>query len=79
METILSENWVNHYVIDKEDCNDVYVEWIDKSSQHVMDELRESISGRWTESCSCVPYGNVMVWSKEDKAYLNCGPTEKYF
>lgn len=85
IENILSDNWVNHYTFTSK-CNNgnngnntiqVYVAWSGQSSLQVMKELR-TISASWAKSTGCEPAGNVMVWSKEDKKYLNCGPVHKY-
>ena len=76
LEEVLKNERVNHYIVDK---SYVYVEWVSNiTSQRVMDNVKK-LSKRCSKSCESSPNsGNVMVWSEEDRKYLNCGPVKKY-
>lgn len=81
-EKVLEEHWVNHYIVNENSRyneTEVYVEWIDKRSQPVFDEVRKLCSS-WARSCESEPpkEGEVYVWSNQDKKYLLCGTVEEY-
>jgi hypothetical protein len=75
VEKCLAENHVSHYTITHE--SEIFVEWVDKSSQPLFDKMQD-LSESYAMSCESEPEGRVMVWSDEDKKYLDCGPVTEY-